>query len=54
MGGCFGGRRPVGKPRERWEDAVWRDAVDFLQIRKWKAAARNREGWRKKIGEVLA
>jgi hypothetical protein len=32
MGGCFGGRRPVGKPRGRWEDAV-----DLLQIQNWNA-----------------
>ena len=27
------GRRPVGKSRDRWDDAVGRDAVDLLQIR---------------------
>jgi len=30
MGGYFGGKRPLGKPRNRWEDAVWRDAADLL------------------------
>jgi len=39
---CFGGRRPVGKASGRWEDAVWRDAVDFLQIRNWQAAIRKK------------
>jgi len=41
----MGGRRPVTKPRGRWEDAV-----DLPQIQNWKAAARNSEGWRQKMG----
>jgi hypothetical protein len=44
----------VGKPRGRWEGAVRRDAVDLLAIRNWKAAAGNRAGWRKKLGEAMA
>jgi hypothetical protein len=39
---CFGGRRPVGKPSGIWEDAVWRDGLDLLQIWNWQAAARKR------------
>ena len=54
MGACFKGRRHARKPRSRWEDAVWRDDIDLLQILNWKAAARNREGWRKVIGKVMA
>jgi len=45
MGVCLGGRRPVEKPGSRWEDAV-----DLPQIQNWKAAARNEEGWRAKMG----
>jgi hypothetical protein len=30
MGGCFGGIRPVGKPRGRKGDAVWRDVIDLM------------------------
>jgi len=44
----------VGNPRNRWEDAVRRDAVDLLQIQTWMAAARKREFWRKEIGEAMA
>jgi len=43
MGGCFVGRRRVGKPRVRWEDAVWKDDVHLLQIRNPKPAARKRQ-----------
>ena len=52
MGRYFGRRWPVGEPRSRWEDA-WTDAVDLLQIRKWKAAAKKRGGWRKVIGDAM-
>jgi hypothetical protein len=48
MGGCVRGRRPVGSPRRRWEDAV-----DLLQIQNWKAAAWNGECWRRKFEEAI-
>jgi hypothetical protein len=44
----------VGKSRGRLEDAVWRDVLDFLQIRDRKVASRKKEGWRKVIGEAVA
>jgi hypothetical protein len=54
LGGCFGVGRPVGRPRNRWEDAIQRDAANLLRIRIWKAAARDKEEWRKKVGEATA
>ena len=33
---------------------VQEDAVNFLGIRNWKAAARNREEWRRIVGEAMA
>ena len=50
----FGGGTPVGKPRSRWNGAVWGAAVNMLQIRKWKAVASKRGGWRKEIGKATA
>jgi hypothetical protein len=50
----FGGRRTVGRPRGRWEDAVWVDAERLLGIRHWKTAARNRVEWRKRCVEARA
>lgn len=38
-GGCFRGRKSVGKTVSRWENAVWSDAIDLLQVRNCKAAA---------------
>jgi hypothetical protein len=43
MGGCFVGRRRMGKSRIRWEDAVWKDDVNLHQVRNPKAAARKRQ-----------
>jgi len=54
LGSCFGGGRPVGRPRNRWEDVIQRDAANLLRIRNWKAAARDKEEWRKKVGEAMA
>jgi hypothetical protein len=49
----FGGGRPEGRPRNRWEYVIQRDAANLLRIRNWKAAARDEE-WRKKVGEAMA
>jgi hypothetical protein len=50
LGSCFGGGTPLGGPRNRWEDAIQRDAANLLRIRDWKAEVRERyggveEGW---------
>ena len=50
----FEGRRTVGRPRIRWEDAVRVDAEKLLRIKNWKTAARDRDSWRRKIGEAKA
>jgi len=41
-GRILGGRRRVGKPKGKWENGVWKDVKDLLQIR------------RKKIEETMA
>jgi hypothetical protein len=43
VGGCFGGRRPVGSSRSRWEGAVWKAA----------ARKRGREGHGPKMGRIV-
>lgn len=32
--------RTVGKPRTKWEDVVWRDTSQVLEIRKWRKRAK--------------
>jgi hypothetical protein len=39
----------VGRPRSGWKDIIQRDAANLLRIRSWKAAARDKEEWRKKV-----
>jgi hypothetical protein len=55
MGGCCGGRSPVGNSKCRWACAVLRDAIEFLWERNWKAAARKRgrEGYGPKMGRIV-
>jgi hypothetical protein len=46
-------KKSVRKSRGRREDAITKDTADWFQIGNWKAAARNREVWRKEIGEAM-
>jgi hypothetical protein len=52
MKGCFGGRRPRGNTRDRWENTVW-GMSQMCSDRNWKAPAKKREGWRK-VREAMA
>jgi hypothetical protein len=54
VGSCFGGGRPVGRPRNRSEDIIKRDAANLLRFRNLNAAARDKGEWRKKFGETVA
>lgn len=54
LSGQPGGRRPVGKPRLRWEDAVDRDARGILGVRNWRSASGDRVAWRRRIEEARA
>jgi hypothetical protein len=42
----IGGRRRVGKPRNRWIDVVEEDVKKLMGVRNWKRTAQDREGWR--------
>ena len=43
----------LGKPRNRWGDAVWRSAADLLRVLDWNVAARKTGGWRNEIVEAI-
>lgn len=45
--------RRVGRPKLRWQDGVAHDARTLLSVRNWKAAALDRDDWRKRIQEAL-
>jgi hypothetical protein len=39
LNGKLHNRKPVEKPRKRWEDVVQRDALEMLGIRGWRGRA---------------
>ena len=48
LGRSFGGERPVGKTRSRWEDNVQKDAVSLFHILSWNSAEKIERigGWK--------
>jgi len=44
----------VGRPRTRWAYVVQRDALQLLEIRRWKRRAENRDEWRRLMREAKA
>jgi hypothetical protein len=53
LDGKFHGRRPVGRPRLRWEDNIRRDSL-LLNIRGWRGWAWDRDIWRGTAEEARA
>ncbi|KAJ4451026.1 hypothetical protein ANN_02462 [Periplaneta americana] len=51
--GHYGGKGPVGRPWNRWEDMDQEDTASLLPLRDWKVTARDREEWRGRIGEAM-
>jgi transcription termination factor 2 len=47
------GKRPLGRPRRRWEDNI---KMDFQEVRggcgDWKELAQDRDSWRALVGTV--
>jgi len=39
------GTRPIGKPRQRWQEDVMEDLKE-LKVKNWKGAAKDRRTWR--------
>ena len=39
------GTRPVGRPRQRWQEDVMED-LKKLKVRNWKEIAKDRRNWR--------
>jgi hypothetical protein len=42
------GRRPAGRPKNRWIDGVLRD-MEVLQVKNLKELTRNRKEWNKLV-----
>ncbi|KAJ4435328.1 hypothetical protein ANN_17938 [Periplaneta americana] len=52
--GKIHGKRPIGRPKNRWIDAVTIDSQDYLGTAAWRRLAQDRDSWRKKIEEAKA
>jgi hypothetical protein len=50
----FIGKRPVGKPRNRWINAVEIDSREILKVRNWKRESLDRQVWRRYLKEAKA
>jgi hypothetical protein len=47
--GKFPNKRPVGKPKIRWEDVVWKETSQIVGIRGWRRRAADREERRRRL-----
>jgi hypothetical protein len=44
-------KRPIGRPKTRWEDDVLED-IRNMNVRNWKKAAQNRDDWKKVVEQA--
>ena len=44
-------KRPIGRPKTRWEDDVLED-IKGLNIRNWKKVVQNRDSWKKVVDQA--
>jgi len=46
-------KRPIGRPKRRWEDDVLEDTMS-MNVRNWKNVAQNRDRWKKVVEQAGA
>jgi len=44
-------KRPIGRPKTRWEDDVLKD-IKNVNVRNWKKVAQNRDSWKKVVEQA--
>ena len=44
-------KRPIGRPKKRWEDDVLED-IKSINIGNWKKVAQNRDSWKKVVEQA--
>jgi len=44
-------KRPIGRPKTRWEDDVL-EGIKSINIRSWKKVAQNRDRWKKVVEQA--
>jgi hypothetical protein len=46
-------KRPIGRPKTRWEDDVL-EGIKSINISNWKKVAQNRDRWKKVVEQATA
>jgi hypothetical protein len=44
-------KRPIGRPKLRWEDDVLED-INIMNVRNWKNVAQNIDRWKKVVEQA--
>jgi hypothetical protein len=44
-------KRPIGRPKTRWQDDVLED-IKNMNVRNWKKVAQNRDSWKKAVEQA--
>ena len=44
-------KRPIGRPKTRWEDDVLED-IRNINIRNWKKVTQDRDSWKKVVEQA--
>ena len=44
-------KRPIGRPKTRWEDDVLED-IKSMKVSNWKKVAQNRDSWKKVVEQA--
>jgi vacuolar-type H+-ATPase subunit H len=44
-------KRPIGRPKTRWEDDVLED-IKSMNISNWKKVAQTRDSWKKAVEQA--
>jgi hypothetical protein len=44
-------KRPIGRPKTRWEDDVLEDTKS-MNVRNWKEVAQNRDRWKEVVEQT--
>jgi len=44
-------KRPIGRPKTRWEDDVLED-IRSMNVHNWKKVAQDRDSWKKRVEQA--
>ena len=44
-------KRPIGRPKTRWEDDVLED-IKSMNVRNWKKVVQNKDSWKKVVEQA--